>query len=484
MKRMRKFVSFMMTMAMVFTMTTTAFAVDTNKIVINGAAGHVYEAYQIFTGTLSEDGKTLSDIVWGDGITNAGKDALGDAKEYADSIADADAFAKVLVDGKYLQNAASPAVDGAIYTFDNLEAGYYLVKEQTGSLTGKEDQAYTSYIVQVVGTVTMAPKSDIPSVEKKVKDINNSNTDQFTEWQDSADHDMGDAVPFQLTGTLPDNFGNYTVYTYVFHDTLSEGLTYNKDAKVYVVNDEMRTEVTSSFAVTCEGTALTVSCEDLTAIKGVTIDKDSEIVVEYSATLNENAVLGSAGNPNTVYLEYSNNPNFDGEGDVEQNETGKTPEDKVIVFTYKVVVNKVDKDKNPLKGAGFTLYKMNAAGKYVEVGAEIKGDALTTFEWKGLDDGKYKLSETTTPDGYNTIDDIEFEIIATHSPDGLELTELVGGDKFTGTASTGILSTEVVNEAGTILPSTGGIGTMLFYLAGGILMAGAVVLFITKKRMN
>lgn len=485
MKRMRKLAGLLLAMVMVFAMTATAFAAG-NKIVINGTEGHKYEAYQIFTGTLSEDKTTLSDIVWGNGITDAGKAALGDAKNYAETVEDADAFANLLVENGYLQNAASPVVDGATYTFDNLTAGYYLVKDQAGSLAGQEDEAYTSYIVKVVGTVEMNPKSDIPTVEKKVKDINDSTTTEFTGWQDSADHDMGDDVPFQLTGTLPENYGNYTVYTYVFHDTLSAGLTFNGDAKVYVVNGETRTEVTDSFECPEAGAGpeLTFACDDLKGIDNVVITKDSKIVVEYTAELNENAVLGSEGNPNVVYLEYSNNPNYDGEGDVEENETGKTPEDKVIVFTYKVVVNKVDKDQKTLPGAGFTLYKKNAAGVYVAIGEELTGEALTTFEWVGLDDGDYKLSETTTPDGYNTIDDILFSITPTHKPNELTLTELLGGDKFSGEVSTGALTATIENIAGTTLPSTGGMGTTVFYLIGGILMIGAAVLLITKKRMN
>ncbi len=487
MKRMRKLISLVLAMAMVFAMSVTAFAAGENEIIINGTEGYKYEAYQIFTGKLSEDKTILSDIQWGDGITDAAKAKLGDAAAYAEGLegTDADAFAKMLVDNKYLQNPITPGAADGVYTFGNLEAGYYLVKDEAGSLAGLEDKAYTSYIVKVVGTVTMKPKSGIPSVEKKVQDVDDT-TGEVTDWQDSADYDFGDAVPFKLTGTLPENYADYTVYTYVFHDTLSAGLTFNNDVKVYVVNGDAETEVTAYFTTTPEETGFKVACNDLKAIKDVTINKDSKIVVKYTATLNEGANLGAAGNPNTVYLEYSNNPNYDGQGDVEKNETGKTPEDKVIVFTYKVVVNKTDKDNNPLPGAGFTLYKKDAKGEFVAVGEEITGEALTTFEWKGLDDGVYKLEETTTPDGYNTIDPIEFTITAGHDTeaDDPQLISLDAGELFTGEVSTGTLTTSVVNEKGTVLPSTGGIGTTIFYLAGAVLMIGAAVMLITKKRMN
>ena len=236
------------------------------------------------------------------------------------------------------------------------------------------------------------------------------------------------------------------------------------------------------------------------------------ITVEYTATLNENAVLGSAGNPNVVYLEYSNNPNWDvsfdengkpenpgedgkdndGDGEIDEEDekkepTGETPEDKVIVFTYKLTVNKVDEQKNPLAGAGFTLYKKNAAGEYVQVGEELFGAELTTFEWKGLDDGDYKLEETTTPAGYNTIAPIEFTITAEHDleSDDPQLIVLDGGDLFTGEVDTDdILSADVENKSGITLPETGGIGTTIFYVLGGLLVLGAVVLLITKKRMS
>ena len=201
-------------------------------------------------------------------------------------------------------------------------------------------------------------------------------------------------------------------------------------------------------------------------------------------------------------MTYTNNPN-----DEQAGENGKTLDDVVRVFTYQTIVNKVtknpaydaskdpkktgtdsdgDKEFIPLKGAGFTLYKKNASGTYEAVGSELKGEKMTTFTWSGLDDGDYKLVETTTPAGYNTIDDIEFTITATHdvSSNDPQLKSLNGSDKFTGVILTGAVSANIENQSGAQLPSTGGMGTTIFYVLGSALVLGAVVLLVTKKRMS
>ena len=355
MKHIKKLASLLLVLVMALSLAVTAFAdeLTTYSITINNStAGHTYEAYQIFTGDLS--GTTLSNIVWGSGVSEAGQTALGDAAAKAETLkteADAKAFAKAVV--PYLTTVAGSAntVTDGKYVISGLAAGYYLVKDQDGSLTGDND-SYTEYIIQVVGNVTATPKSDVPEVQKKVKDINDSTDTTKTDWQDSADYDIGDSIPFQLKATLADNVSSYTTYKVVFHDTLSKGLTYNNDAKVYIDGTE-----TNGFTVTAtvnaDGiTTLTVSCDD---VKALGAGNSSVITVEYTAKLNENAVLGSAGNPNEVYLEYSNNPNKSENGN---NETGETPKDVVIVFTYKTIINKVDSENKPLTGAAFKLEKL------------------------------------------------------------------------------------------------------------------------------
>lgn len=496
MKNMKKIASLVLALIMAFAMTATAFAEETTySITINNSAeGHTYEAYQIFTGDLStKDGKKiLSNIVWGSGVSEAGKTALGDAAAKAETLKTEDdviAFAKAVA--PYLTTAAGSAntVTDGKYVISGLKAGYYLVKDKDGSLTGDND-AYTEYIVKVVENVTANPKSDVPVVVKKVKDTNDS-TSETSGWQDSADYDIGDSVPFQLKATLASNVSSYTTYKVVFHDILSKGLTYKDDAKVYIDGKE-----TNGFTVTstvnADGTTtLTVSCDD---VKALGAGNSSVITVEYTATLNDNAVLGSAGNPNKVYLEYSNNPNKSEAGN---NETGNTPEDKVIVFTYKTIINKVDGENKPLTGAAFKLEKLikgvdGAEDTWVLV-KEFTIDEenpATSFEFAGLDDGTYKLTETKTPAGYNTIDPITFEVTATHS-EGQEpaLTDL-NGNKVTGeitfTANTteGSLSANVVNKAGSTLPETGGMGTTIFYILGGLLVLFAVVFLVAKKRMS
>ena len=506
MKHIKKLASLLLVLVMVFALATTAFAEETAySITINNSAkDHTYEAYQIFTGDLS--GTTLSNIVWGSGVSEAGQTALGDAAAKAETLkteADAKAFAKAVA--PYLTTAAGSAntVTDGKYVISGLAAGYYLVKDQDGSLTGDAD-AYTEYIIKVVSDTTATPKSSVPTVEKKVKDTNDS-TGVTSGWQDSADYDIGDSIPFQLKATLADNVSSYTTYKVVFHDTLSKGLTYNNDAKVYIDGTE-----TNGFTVTAtvnaDGTTtLTVSCDD---VKALGAGNSSVITVEYTAKLNENAVLGSAGNPNEVYLEYSNNPNKSENGN---NETGETPKDVVIVFTYKTIINKVDSENAPLTGAAFKLEKLikgkdGAADTWTTVKEFTVDETTTSFTFSGLDDGQYKLTETKTPAGYNTIDPIYFVIEATHDEtadaptlktlnayltdaNGNKQTEMKDGESVNidlGTVdlTAGSITTTVVNKSGSELPSTGGMGTTIFYVLGSVLLVGAAVLLITKKRMS
>ena len=487
MKHTRKLLSLLLALVMVFALAVPAFANETTySITINNSAeGHTYEAYQIFTGDLS--GTTLSNIVWGSGVSEAGKTALGDAAAKAETLkteTDAKAFAKAVA--PYLTTVAGSAntVTNGKYVISGLAAGYYLVKDQDGSLTGDND-SYTEYIIKVVSDTTATPKSDVPTVQKKVKDINDSTDDAMTDWQDSADHDIGDSVPFQLKATLANNVSSYTTYKVVFHDTQSKGLTYNNDAKVYIDGTE-----TNGFTVTstvnADGTTtLTVSCDD---VKALGAGNSSVITVEYTATLNTNAVLGSAGNPNEVYLEYSNNPNKSESGD---NETGNTPKDVVIVFTYKTIINKVNGEGNPLTGAEFTLEKYNKETDKWKAITVVKNDEGTTFTFTGLDDGNYRLTETKTPSGYNSINPIEFTVTAEHDvlSDNPALTSLSGNATtgeltFTSNTTEGSLSADVVNQAGSTLPETGGVGTPIFYIAGGVLAVAAAILLVTKKRMS
>ena len=332
----------------------------------------------------------------------------------------------------------------------------------------------------------------MPSFEKKIKDTNDT-TGETTEWQDSADYDIGDVIPFKLEGTVAANYDSYKTYKFVFHDKESAGLTFNKDSvKVYVDGNPITTGYTvktpethpNDFDTTKHQDTFDVTFDNLKDIQSV--HAGSVITVEYTATLNENAVIGSEGNPNTMHLEFSNNPNNDQGG-----ETGTTPDDTVIVFTYKTVINKVDENGNALTGAEFILEKkIKGAATWKEITA-VKNTEGTTFTFSGLDDGEYRLRETKTPSTYNTIDDITFKITADHDvlSDNPALTKL-NGDKVTGeitftkNKTEGSLTANIVNKKGSILPSTGGIGTTIFYVIGGILMVGAGVILVSRRRRS
>lgn len=461
----------------------------------NVADNHTYEAYQVFSGDLASDGKTLSNIQWGSGVTpftyadesDAAKIAEAISGQEADS-ADAKALSKVVGANLTTPAATAKSENGkAVLTVS--APGYYLVKDKDGSQDGN-DAAYTRFMMEVVGDVTAQVKNDKPSVEKKVKETNDS-TGTTTDWQDAADYDINDTVPFQLKATLPKHIADYDHYYVEFTDTLSAGLTFDK---ITLVKADGKTLSEGEYTVnTTENqdgtTTLSVVITDVKAVNK-NINKDDLVIVEYNATLNDKAVLGSAGNPNSVELTYSNNPNATGDGQSKPANTGKTPEDTVKVFTYQTIINKLNENKEALKGAGFTLYKKDKDGNWNTVKALAAGEA-TTFEFKGLDAGNYKLEESTTPDGYNTIKPIEFTINATYDTDSADpqLTKL-SGDVTSGTAefssnlSDGSLTAEIVNRKGSLLPSTGGMGTTILYVIGSILVLVAAVLLITKKRMD
>lgn len=487
MKPLKKAMSVLVSLLMIFTFALPTFADSATYTITAPATEHQYEIYQIFTGDLSEG--ILSNVKWGENGTGAKGEAVDAAiiKALTDVNSKSDRE-KLNVVEQYAKLDSAPVATisrGATY---RAVAGYYLIKDKDNTVSGTD--TYTTYIVQVVGDVTISPKSNVPSFEKKVKDTND--TEGVTsDWQDSADYDIGDAVPFKLEGTVSSKYADYKTYYFAFHDQAETGLTFDKDSvKVYVDG----TEITTGYNVetsTTDGDTFEVVFANLKTI--ATVHAGSKITVEYTATLNDKAVLGSQGNVNKAKLEFSNNPNEQQTGSGKP-KTGETPWDNVIVFTYQVVVNKVKADNTPLTGAEFTLEKVlkDNSKKLVAV---VKNTEGTTFTFKGLDDGDYILTETKTPATYNTIDPIEFTVTANHeitwSTEARTdiLTSLSGNATsgtatFTASANKSELTTDVVNQSGATLPSTGGIGTTIFYVIGGLLMAAAAVLLITKKRMN
>lgn len=503
MKTIKRSIALVLAMILALAMSVTVFAApnadqNTFSLTLNKAVeGHTYEAYQILSGDLSADKTTLSNIKWGEGINEEGKKALGgDAAEYAKTLVDLGNNSKELKDQAQIIGANLKSASGSVTVTDsdaknvisNLKPGYYLIKDKDDSLQGQE--SYTEFILHVTDDVEANVKADVPSVEKKVKDTNDT-TGDTTEWQDSADYDIGDDVLFQLTATLPANVESYKSYYLKFDDTLSQGLDFNKEKTVTVKLGDK--DVTKFFTTNYDeaNKKLTFTCDNI--LKNVDENGDTieakngeKVVVEYNATLNKNAVIGSEGNPNKVKLEFSNNPNNGGEGD-----KGETPEDIVIVFTYKVVINKIDENGKALDGAKFTLYKKIKNEKDKEIEAVISGDKNNIFTFNGLDDGDYVLKETEVPDGYNKADDIEFTIKADHSieSDAPELKSL-SGDKVTGeivlqpNKDDGSLSKAVPNTKGIVLPSTGGAGRVAIYVIGAILVVGGGIVLVTKKRVK
>lgn len=500
---MKKTASLLLAVVLLIALGATAMAAT-----VENATMHSYDAYQIFSGTQAADSSALGDVQWGTGVNgDALLLTLKADYDYFDSCGTAADVANVLknkADGcdeaKALANAAAKNLTTTKVSISadaasvELAAGYYLLVD-TSNVNGAND-ARNSALLQVTnkGNVTIAKKYSVPSVDKDIIEGGNA--------VEATDKNIGDTVDFQLTGTLPSNYADYETYKYVFHDTLSAGLTYNNNAKVYAVNNGVKTDVTDSFTIAYANTSLTISCDNLKALTGITAD--TKIVVEYSATLNSNAVIGSAGNPNKVKLEYTNDPNHSGEGTPT---TGETPEDEVIVFTYELDVNKVDADNDQIKLSGAEFKLHNAAGKWVTVDAngkvtgwvdnEAGGSTLTSgtdglFKVIGLDAGTYYLKETKAPAGYNLLTE-EIMVVITATLDTSEdhpalsaLTIQVGEDgaATNGNVTTGIVSMDVKNNKGATLPETGGMGTTILYIAGGVLVAAAVILLITRRRMN
>ena len=501
-KAMKKLMAALLAVAMVCAMAIPAFA-DSSSSTSTAAVtkytitaphnGHTYEIYQIFTGDYDPlQPSMLANIKWGKNGTGTAGDAveqtvLDALSKVASYTSDSD---KLDVIDKYvtLTNPLETIVNGGSV---EVVGGYYLIKDKDGTVPSSE--TYTPYIVSVVGNVTIEPKSnEVPKFTKKLKDTNDT-TGVITGWQDSADYDIGDKIPFRLQGTVSKDFDSYKTYYYAFHDVEEKGLTFDPDSVEVHLGDENGTiipdtdyKVFTKKAGTTSDTDCTfeIVFDDLKKVTGVTAK--SIITVTYESTLNTDAVLGEHGNVNTAQLEYSNNPRGNG--------TGTTPWDNVIVFTYKVVVNKVDQSGQPLEGAQFTLTKKTKNGTDVVKTMDVN-TTLTQFTLSGLDDGEYTLTETVTPAHYNTISPITFTVNADHTITwGTERREdiltslsgnkVIGEITFDVDKTAGSLTTNVVNNIGTTLPGTGGIGTTIFYVIGGGLMVAAAILLITKKRME
>ena len=500
MKYMKKLMTLLAVLTLALAMAVPAFAETTTPtkytITINNGTGK-YAAYQIFKGDLYNN--TLSNIEWGDNVTDEGRTKFGNAAEKAETITgetEAKAFASEVA-----QYLTDPPAGTGTNSITDLAAGYYLIKN-TDVETG---EVFTDYILQVVKNVTVQPKSGKPTLDKQIKH------NETGEWGVVGDNQIGDTVEFRTITTVP-NVSGYTKYKYVIYDEMSAGLTSNvKNENDVTIKVNDTTELDKIYyTVTVDETnanKFTVTVDVLKAIQDNKMYTGNKLYTYYTGILNENAKVYKDGKQeNKAYLEYSNNPH-------DHATTNSTPVKVVYDWTFKMGVKKVDgADGTPLTDAKFVLSKekncdlgaigddgqphntenlisliKNSDGSYTVAPAGYTGTYVMTagnITIKGLDDAtEYYLYETKAPAGYNRLTDaVKFKITADYDETDENCTSVT--TKVNEDAPQAGLSITVKNNKGTALPSTGGIGTTLFYVIGGVLMAVAAVLLVTKKRMN
>lgn len=454
--------------------------------------GHSYAVYQIFTGDVYTEGETtyLSNLKWGanstgtegtavDSSIQSAIAALSNEKEVVDKVS------------SYKSDAAASWTLNADNLTQEVPGGYYLIVD-LGADTGTTE-AYSSTIIEVVKDLTIEPKVDAPTIEKYVKETNDS-TGVVSDWQAYADYDNGDTIPFQLKTTVVDNYDAYETYNLTFHDKMDSGLTMDTNSvNVYVDDGKIANSLYSLNSAPADKDSFDLTID----LKQTGAKAGSVIRVEYNATLNDKNA-STICYVNEAHLTYSNNPN-------DSASTTNTPGSKACVYTFSMSVNKTD-GANALKGAMFKLLKYNAKTSAYDI--EVLPDGVTAddltkasdvsaFTFYGLDTGKYRLVETHTPDGYNSIDDVDFEITADLSTNALQqvatsLTATASANdnatfSYNRTSNNGFIKqikATVVNQRGVVLPSTGGIGTTIFYVTGTVLMAGAAAILVYRKKKN
>ncbi len=493
---MKKLVSIFLAIAILFTFSMSVLAADTN-ITIEDAT-RTYAAYKLLDATSSlKSGHVAHEGACDDDCYNysytvannnhfdilktiAGSEDLegviayleankNDMQTVADKI-----YRAIVAAGNIGPNAT---VDSET---DSIAQGYWLFADVTGNL--EDDEAHSVVVLNTAGldTLTISPKATTPTIVKQVLEVNDSNNTPGS-WQDAADYDIGDTVSFKLTATLPTNYASYDAYELKFMDNLADGFTLKADTIKVTANNvtfgdddyDIETENVTT------GYDFEVIFTDLKDIAGVTAA--TEIVVTYDATLTNAAKIGEVGNDNMVELVFSNDPYGD--------TTGKIS-DRVNVYTYQLVVNKVttvgDDENVPLTGAGFTLYKKDSNGNFNPAGINaVLNDAGTSFTFTGLDAGTYKLVESTIPAGYNKSEDVIFEVAATYTENDLEtLTSEFGTVEETEGVFSGVITGKITNLSGSVLPETGAAGTMWLIAGGAVLVLLAGVFMITRKKMS
>ncbi|MFQ9056602.1 MAG: SpaH/EbpB family LPXTG-anchored major pilin [Faecalibacterium sp.] len=540
-KAIKKLMAALLAVAMVCAMAIPAFAGTEGDI----TTWHSFSAFQIFKGDVEgndiKDFK-ISNVTWGSNIAdnpaafldqlkadstlgtqfqfidatdaNTAQKVLEVISKWDDSDANSIAFARVVCHYLYPDANATPepAVKGGGGSdhihFD--EAGYYLVVDTTPFNPGDFDHAYNSFLLMVTHAnwnVPITPKAEKPSVKKEVFDnFDNQDGTSTGVFGSSADHAINEKFQFKLTATLPAStdhaYDYYDTYAVCFKDTLSEGITYDgPDSVVIKSNNNTHDTTIDSSKYTIDTKNLEnqnyfeVNIHDVKACAkdaGFDLNDGATITFTYTAHLNDKAYVntesGSTENKNSVQLQYSNNPR---PGEY----WGTTPKSEVYVYTYQLNNTKRAETENgtPLPGAGFRLYSDEACTPEQEVklykkdnfyypikdatdkaqdAVEMFSDEHGQFNVRGLDAGTYYLKETNPPADYSACANKEIVISATHEVNHVSLS--------------GNLSTTIINKkaGGITLPSTGGIGTTIFYVVGGGLMVAAIVLLVTKKRME
>lgn len=472
---MKKFISIILALTLALTLGISAFADEVAKTQITFDKEGSYVGYQLMTAKVA--------LREGDTCENNQHDK--DCYTYSYKVTDNYTTIVDLEEISLLNDTDMQAKANEIYNtiieqsiesdieFEGNSAtvdyGYWLFADVTNSA----DRANSLVMVKTAGelAVNIQLKTALPTFNKYVEDVNDSTGDKA--WGEVADYDMGDNVPFKLTATIPEYFASYNKYTMIFEDTLDSGFDLNEDitVKVYKAKDgEELTIDENDYTVNVVDNKFTVTFYDINEIADIT--KDAYFEITYFAELKEAQTIEVDGYANNATLKFSNDPYSNALG---------TMEDTTKVYTYKLLINKVDEEGNALKGAGFTLYKLNdKTDKYEAVGAEIVNAEGNVFEWYGLDDGNYKLVETTVPDGYNKMGDKEFSIDAEITLEKVTALE----SELQKDLETLTFSENIKNQSGTILPETGAQGTMWLIFGGAMLVIVAGVFMITRKKMS
>ena len=492
--------------------TTYTISVDTSK----DTNAHTYKIYQIFTGTPStndEGEPILTDVQYGSSYPGGTTGSV--PLTTLEGITNARTWAS---DNKDNLGAEVATLGGSTTSYTAVP-GWYLVLDMGYTQSANTKDAVSAFMVKIVNEDTeFTPKKSVPSVDKEVQDeVAHAEAGATDGWGDTADHEIGKSFQFKLTATIPaGDYSAYSTYKLIFTDTMSAGITFENLESVKIDGTDNTDYVKAGIEDGDAGAKTwTLTWNNVPGVAGQVLNANKVVEVIYNAHLNDDAAVntatGTTTNNNSVKLTYSNNPDSLGEG---QPDTDTTPEDHVWVFTYGNTGTKVDKNNQPVAGAGFVLYKIDAAnattiadskeqptgtvvplyknndGYFVydstnasayEGGAVVDGNEIVTtaeanvFAIKGLDVGTYALYEKTVPTGYIQAKNTVFTISATHSE-----TSDVGNVDMTGSQT----SEDIINETGVELPETGGIGTTIFYVAGSILVLAAAILLITKRRMG